>query len=66
MVAISAQGNFDLLSTPRGVGEGFGDVGGFQLGIREEDVFSSVTGGHQAHERTDRHTHAADARLPAH
>ena len=61
-----AQGNFDFLCSPRGVGQGLGDVLGLKVGVYAKNLFPRPPGGDEPDDSPHRHTHASDARLSAH
>jgi hypothetical protein len=61
-----AKRTFDFLCSPGGVGQGFGNVLGFQVGILAENLVACAACGDEPDDSSDRDPHPADARLPAH
>ena len=61
-----AEWNFDFLSPPGGVGQGLGDVLGFQVRIRAENLIARPSCSDEADDRADRDAHAANTRLSTH
>ncbi len=61
-----AERNFDFLGPPSGVGECFGYVLGFQVGVLAEDLVARSSRSDEPDHRAYRYAHAPDTRLSAH
>src|SRR5206468_5235160 len=64
--SLLAQRDFDFLGAPGCIGQRLGDIGGLQVWIVAEDLFSAVTRRHKADNGADGDAHAADAWLSTH
>jgi len=59
--------DFDFFRSPRGVGQGLGDVCSFDVGVVvPEDLVGRASSSDEPDDGSYRHAHAANARLPAH